>query len=69
MSDATNKIPDILVTSYLQMTDESQFKPSYLADMTGLSLKQMATTDIEFYRYLYSAVGEKWKWKDRTLFS
>jgi GNAT superfamily N-acetyltransferase len=69
MSDATQKIPGILVTTYLHMTDESQFKPAYLADTTGLNLKQMATKDIEFYRYLYSAVGAKWKWKDRSMFS
>jgi GNAT superfamily N-acetyltransferase len=69
MSDATKKIPDILVTTYLQMTDKSQFKPAYLEDTDGLSLKPMATTDIEFYRYLYSAVGEKWQWKDRIIFS
>lgn len=69
MSDATQKIPDILVTTYLQMTDFSQFKPAYLKDTTGLNLKQIATTDIEFYRYLYSAVGKKWKWKDRSMFS
>ncbi|MGC1396233.1 MAG: GNAT family N-acetyltransferase [Coleofasciculaceae cyanobacterium] len=69
MSDATEKIPDILITTYLQMTDKSQFKPGYLADTTGLSLKQMSTNDIEFYRYLYSAVGKKWRWKDRSMFS
>ncbi|MGB5961133.1 MAG: GNAT family N-acetyltransferase [Coleofasciculaceae cyanobacterium] len=69
MSDATEKIPDILITTYLQMTDINQFKPGYLADTTGLSLKQMSTTDIEFYRYLYSAVGKKWRWKDRSMFS
>lgn len=69
MSDATQKIPDILVTTYLQMTEKSQFKPAYLADTTGLNLKQMPTTDIEFYRYLYSAVGKKWRWKDRSMFS
>lgn len=69
MSDATQKIPDILVTTYLQMTDESHFNPAYLEDSTGLSLKQMATTDVEFYRYLYSAVGEKWQWKDRLIYS
>lgn len=69
MSDAAQKIPDILITTYLQMTDKSQFNPAYLEDTTGLSLKQMVTTDIEFYRYLYSAVGEKWQWKDRSMFS
>lgn len=69
MSDATQKIPNLLVTTYLQMTEKSQFNPAYLADTTGLNLKQMATTDVEFYRYLYSAVGEKWKWKDRVSFS
>ncbi len=66
MSDATKNLPDTLITTYLQMTEEGQFKPAYLENTTGLNLKLMATTDVEFYRYLYSVVGAKWKWKDRV---
>jgi GNAT superfamily N-acetyltransferase len=67
MSVTPRTLPDILVTTYLQMTDESQFNPAYLYDSSGLSLKKMETPDIDFYRFLYRSVGEQWKWRDRLL--
>lgn len=69
MPEITNTIPDILITTYLEMTNKSQFNPAYLEDTSGLNLKKMGTQDVEFYRYLYSTVGEQWKWKDRIILS
>ena len=28
---------------------------------------RMETPDVGFYRFLYSSVGEKWRWRDRLL--
>lgn len=68
MSGATT-IPDVLVTTYLEMTDSNQFRPAYLADSSGVTLKTMEAADVEFYRFLYRCVGEQWRWRDRLLLS
>lgn len=57
-----------LVTTYLEMTDLAQFKPAYV-DVPTLTIMRMAVPDIAFYRFLYRAVGEKWRWRDRLLLS
>jgi GNAT superfamily N-acetyltransferase len=67
MSATTSLIPDVLVTTYLQMTDENQFRPAFLEGCSGLSVKTMEEPDVAFYRFLYSSVGEQWKWRDRLL--
>ncbi len=67
MSGEMGTIPDVLVTTYLQMTDRSQFNPAYLDDDSGLSVKAMEAGDVAFYRFLYASVGEQWKWRDRLL--
>ncbi len=69
MSGATNTVPDLLVTTYLEMTEPSQFRPAYLEDGSGVSVKKMETPDVGFYRFLYSSVGEQWRWRDRLLIS
>jgi GNAT superfamily N-acetyltransferase len=45
-------LPDTLVTTYLQMTDWSQFRPAYLNYLGGM-------------KFLYSSVGEEWRWRER----
>lgn len=69
MSGVTNTVPDVLVTTYLEMTDPSQFCPAYLDDCSEVSIKKFETPDVEFYRFLYSSVGELWRWRDRLLMS
>lgn len=59
------RLPDTLVTTYLQMTDWSHFRPAYLNYLGGMKLMCMATPDVAFYRFLYSSVGEQWRWRDR----
>lgn len=60
-----------LVTTYLHMTDLAQFQPSYVEPRTGQSLMimRMQQADISFYRFLYNAVGDQWRWRDRRLMS
>lgn len=59
------RLPDTLVTTYLQMTDWSQFRPAYLNYLDGMKLMCMGTPDVAFYRFLYSSVGEEWRWRER----
>ncbi|MBZ0290992.1 MAG: GNAT family N-acetyltransferase [Anaerolineae bacterium] len=60
-------IPDTLVTTYLEMNRRSAFRPVYLEDNGEFVVLRMETVDVPYYRYLYSAVGESWRWRDRLL--
>lgn len=55
----------MLVTTYLEMRDRTQFAPAYLDDRTGLTIMSMDQPDVEFYLFLYKSVGEQWHWLDR----
>lgn len=59
-------IPDTLITTYLEMIDPAQFRPAYSAAQ-NVTIMQMEEPDIAFYRFLYSEVGEAWRWRDRLL--
>src|SRR3990172_4471922 len=61
-------IPNILITTFLEMTSRDQFRPA-LSSAPGLTLMQMEPPDVEFYRFLYRVVGEAWRWRDRLLLS
>jgi GNAT superfamily N-acetyltransferase len=58
-----------LVTTYLHMTDPSDFRPDFLTDQPGQSimLMQMNDCDVDFYRFLYGTVGKDWRWRDRLV--
>ncbi len=60
--------PDMLVTTYLEMTRRADFRPAYI-DAATFSIEQMQTPDVSFYRFLYNAVGEAWRWRERNLLS
>lgn len=55
----------MLITTYLEMRDRIQFRPAYLKDSRGITVMSMSEIDVEFYRFLYRSVGEKWCWRDR----
>lgn len=55
----------ILVTTYLQMIDWSEFRPKYLHYLDGIKVMCMETADVAFYRFLYSTIGKPWLWRDR----
>lgn len=58
--------PKMLVITYLQMTRRAQFKPAFAA-LDGLRIVPMTAPDTDFYRSLYRAVGEQWRWRDRLI--
>ncbi len=59
-------LPDLLITTYLQMTSRDQFRPAYV-EIDGVQIMPMETPDVEFYRFLYGTVGEAWRWRDRLI--
>lgn len=61
------KLPDTLITTYLEITDPAQFRPAYLEDKSSASIIRMERPDVAFYQFLYRAVGEVWRWRDRLL--
>jgi GNAT superfamily N-acetyltransferase len=58
-------LPDKLITTYLEMKRRADFRPAYLDDEEHFVVLRMETVDVPFYRFLYSAVGEHWRWRDR----
>lgn len=60
--------PRTLVTTYLEMVDRGQFKPTFVHD-DEVSILPMETPDPSFYMFLYRSVGEGWSWRDRLLLS
>jgi GNAT superfamily N-acetyltransferase len=62
-------IPEKLITTYLEMTDQAQFRPAYLDDPASMTILSMTQPDVVYYQFLYRAVGEVWRWRDRLLIS
>jgi GNAT superfamily N-acetyltransferase len=62
-------IPEKLITTYLEMTDQAQFRPAYLDDPASVTILPMTQPDVVYYQFLYRAVGEVWRWRDRLLIS
>lgn len=58
-------LPDLLVTTNLQMTDWSEFRPAYLNYLDGIKVMCMDTPDVAFYRFLYTSIGKQGRWRDR----
>lgn len=62
------RVPETLITWYLHMTDPAQFVPAAPADadddVVMLALRQ---PDVRYYKFLYTAVGEAWRWRDRII--
>jgi GNAT superfamily N-acetyltransferase len=58
--------PDMLITTYLEMSSRAQFCPSY-TNGSHFSVQRMKTPDLHFYRFLYGTVGEQWRWRDRLV--
>jgi len=58
---------DTLITTYLQMTHPTQFKPAYLEHTPFTMILPVSSPDVDYYLFLYRSVGEKWRWRDRLL--
>lgn len=68
MALALNTKPDVLITTYLEMTEASEFAPSFI-EASDIEIVEMETPDLAFYKFLYSSVGEDWAWRDRLFMS
>lgn len=66
MVPATVQFPDTLVTTYLEMTDPTQFQPAYIEDAQATILR-LSRVDVEFYLFLYKGVGWDLRWRDRLV--
>lgn len=58
--------PTILITTYLEMTSPSDFIPSYVENHL-VRIEHLQSVDVDFYLYMYRAVGEALAWRDRVL--
>ncbi len=58
-------VPNTLITTYLQLylQDAKPIPPQ--PDNTHVL--HMIKIDVSFYRFLYKAVGEKWRWLNRAI--
>jgi GNAT superfamily N-acetyltransferase len=65
MADDSRLIPDVLVTTYLHLTDPDKFQPAFV-DLPSIAIRRMDTPDVPLYRLLYRSVGEQWRWRDRN---
>ena len=65
---AFSTAPNTLITTYLEMTTQQQFSPSFIRN-SELRIERVNTVDVQFYRYLYQSVGEKLRWRDRLIMS
>lgn len=60
-------LPQTLITTYLEMTIPQAFRPAFLENDRHLQITRLGWPDVEYYRFLYRAVGEMWRWRDRLL--
>lgn len=64
----TTTSPDALITTYLHMPSRADFRPAYVANPDAHIIPMQTTNpDLRFYRFLYNAVGEAWRWRDRSI--
>lgn len=66
MAAVREVIPDMLVTTYLQMTGRDQFRPAFTGQ-TDLAIMPLWAADVDYYRFLYRSVGEHFRWRDRLI--
>lgn len=64
VSTSSSAIPDTLITTYLEMTSEVQFKPAF-SQNDSIHILPLKQADVPFYRFMYREVGERWRWRDR----
>jgi ribosomal protein S18 acetylase RimI-like enzyme len=67
MTPALVAIPDTLVITYLHMTERAQFHPSFTQVAADVTIMQAVEPDVDYYRFLYKAVGYALRWRDRLI--
>ncbi|MEP7293089.1 MAG: GNAT family N-acetyltransferase [Chloroflexota bacterium] len=66
MAAASFTVPDMLVTTYLQMSCREQCAP-VAPERDDVRVEQIVNPTVEFYRFLYRSVGEQLRWRDRLI--
>ena len=61
-------IEDRLITTYLEMSSEEDFAPAFVR-AADIEIAELKIPDLGFYKFLYTAVGEEWAWRDRLQIS
>jgi GNAT superfamily N-acetyltransferase len=59
-------MPEMLITTYLEMTHYEQFKPAYV-QQSQIKIERWQGTDLDFYLSLYKGVGYELRWRDRLI--
>ena len=54
---------ETLVTTYLEMTNRSDFAPAFIR-AADIEIVKMEMPDLGFYKFLYQSVGEEWAPRD-----
>ncbi|MDX2140813.1 MAG: GNAT family N-acetyltransferase [Chloroflexota bacterium] len=67
MTPALVALPDTLVITYLHMTEREQFRPAYLPPSPDVVIMQAVAPDMDYYRFIYKAVGYALRWRDRLI--
>ena len=67
MNATMNALPDKLVTTHLEIPDQAHFRPAFLdeANHADCQVIELEEVDVDYYRFLYGAVGGAWNWTDR----
>lgn len=59
--------PALLITTHLQMTSPQQFVPAAPPAIEDIAIRRLGVVDVRFYLFMYQAVGEAYRWRDRLL--
>ena len=62
-------IPDTLIVTHLEMKSRADFRPAHAEVDPGATILRMDNIDMAYYKFLYQAVGEIWRWRDRLVIS
>lgn len=60
-------IPDTLIVTHLEMKSRADFRPASVEVDPGVTILRMDKVDLAYYKFLYQAVGEIWRWRDRLV--
>ena len=60
-------VPNTLIVTYLEMTERQQSAAVDGGAYADVSIMQAVQPDVDFYRFLYKAVGYHLRWRDRLI--
>ena len=59
----------VTTVTYLEMISYPEHLKLTKPESLNAEIKLLDRPSVDFYRYLYNSVGEKWTWKERRLLS